>query len=734
MFRGGSTLVIVRYPGRDTAEQALGRLVELEDQAIVEIADAVVVVKDRRGKVKLRQSGHVSPRRGAGWGGAAGLIIGAALGGPVALAALGAVAGGAGARLRDSGINDATVRGLRDELSREDSALALLIAAADWETLRERMAGFDHEILVAEFTDEDAAAVASIIADAEAAAAVTRELFEPGTGYNLLLVTCDQLNAHLPNPPGFELPSHDRLESSGLTFRYFHASTALCTPSRSVMYTGMHAPVNGMWDNTNMAWIEDMDPSTPTLGHMLRRAGYYTALKGKWHLSDVPDDGAAEALEVYGFSDFQSFGEVWGDVHDGFRWDPEIAADAASWLTEKAPGIAESQPWFLAVNLCNPHDIMYFDAAPPGDTQTEAGQLMGVKREPDDPLYEQRWRTELPASFDDPLTQHPVAARDFVRDAALAFGDMPPDRTDMWHNYLNYYLNCLRDVDRHIGTVLDALEASGQIDETVIVFTADHGDMLAAHGMRQKGTVPFREEWNIPFVVVHPDYAGGRVTDAVGSTVDLVPTLLEFAGVTSRQRQVLYPQLKGEDLSEVIAQPEKRGPRGAPEEPGKGCLMTYDTLSSIDFEFVAGVAAALIDTGEAGDEAGSEEQPGKVAQARELFGAIRRADFSQRHVLRGVFDGRYKFVRYFAINEHNEPATVEDLYADNDVALYDLVDDPNEMTNLAKRESPGYDEALVSSMNTKLNQLIRAEIGADPNLVERPLLTFVTAGIRQRGG
>jgi hypothetical protein len=99
-----------------------------------------------------------------------------------------------------------------------------------------------------------------------------------------------------------------------------------------------------------------------------------------------------------------------------------------------------------------------------------------------------------------------------------------------------------------------------------------------------------------------------------------------------------------------------------------------------------------------------------------------------------VFDGRHKFVRYFAINEHNEPATVEELYADNDVALYDLVDDPNEMTNLADRESPGYDEALVASMNTKLNQRIRAEIGADPNVVERPLLTFVTAGIKQRGG
>jgi arylsulfatase len=705
----------------------------LEGEGVVELADAVVVYKSRRGRIRLSQAREVSPRQASTWGGAAGLVVGAALGGPVALAALGAVAGGAGVRVRDSGISDAILHGLRDDLSVDDSALALLIRSADWGTLRDRMADFDHEILVAEFTDENASAVASVISDEEAIAAVVEELSGSEGGYNVLVLTCDQHNAGVPNPPGFGLPHHDRLQADGLAFEDFQVSTALCTPSRSVMYTGLHAPANGMWDNTNMAWIDDMDPAMQTIGHMLRQAGYYTAFKGKWHLSDVPAENAEDGLEPYGFSDFQSFGEVWGDVHDGYQWDPEIAADAARWLTEKAPDIAESQPWFLAVNLCNPHDIMYYDPASANDTQVEGDSLLEVRPEPDDPFYQRRWDTELPASFDDPLTQHPVAASDFVRDGELAFGAMPRERHDMWHNYLNYYLNCLRDVDRHIGTVLDALQAGGQADDTIIVFTADHGDMLAAHGMRQKGIVPFREEWNVPFVVVHPEYPGGRVTNAVGSTVDLVPTLLELAGVTARQRRVLYPQLKGEDLSVVIADPDSDGPRGSRDNPGKGCLMTYDTLSAIDFEFIAGVAAALIDTGEAGGEGATEEQSGKLAQARELFGAVRRADFSQRHVLRGVFDGCHKFVRYFAINGHNQPQTLEELFGDNDVALYDLVDDPDEMVNLADPGHPEYDGGLIVQMNDKLNQLIREEMGADPNLVDRPLVTFVMAGIKQRG-
>ena len=725
------TFVIVGYQGRSTAGDALSKLVELEAEGLIQLEDAVVVYKNRRGKIKLQQTREMSTGRASTLGGAVGLVIGAALGGPVALAALGAVAGGAGARLSDSGISNATLRALNEDLSADDSALALLIRSADWEAVRARMAGFDQEVLVADFADEDAIAVAGVIADSEATAAVVEELSEPDPGYNFLFLTCDQHNSRLPSPPGFSLPNHDRLEERGLAYENFSVSTALCTPSRSVMYTGMHAPSNGMWDNTNMAWIDDLDPANHTIGHMLRTAGYYTAFKGKWHLSDVPAEGAEDALEPYGFSDYQSFGEVWGAVHDGYRWDPEIAADAAAWLNEKAPVIGESQPWFLAVNLCNPHDIMYYDADPEGDVQT--GGMFDASPEPDDPLYRQKWETDLPASFDDPLTDHPEAVRAYKRTNELAFGDMPNERHDMWHNYLNYYLNCLRDVDRHIGTILDALEETGQAEETIIVFTADHGDMLAEHGMRQKGTVPFKEIWNVPFVVVHPDHPDRRLTRMLGSTVDLVPTLLELAGVTTRQRHVLYPQLKGEDLSVAITDPEVDGPRGSSDNPGKGCLMTYDTLSSIDFEFVAAVASALVDTGDDADEDQSEEQQGKVAKARELFGAVRRADFSQRNAIRGVYDGRHKFVRFFAINEHNQPEGLDDLYADNDVALYDLINDPNEMDNLANRENPKYDEALVMEMNQKLNELIHIEIGADPNLVERPLGTFATAGIKQRG-
>ena len=91
---------------------------------------------------------------------------------------------------------------------------------------------------------------------------------------------------------------------------YSHqATTTVCTPSRSVMWTGQHTPSTGMFDNTNFAWIADMraDPEAlPTIGHMLREQGFYTAYKGKWHLSEFSDSNTRDAMEPFGFSDYQT--------------------------------------------------------------------------------------------------------------------------------------------------------------------------------------------------------------------------------------------------------------------------------------------------------------------------------------------------------------------------------------------------------------------------------------------
>jgi len=547
--------------------------------------------------------------------------------------------------------------------------------------------------------------------------------------YNILFLTTDQTFAHAPRPEGYELPNRQRLEDAGLVFDSYQVNTALCTPSRSVMWTGIHAVQNEMWDNTNMAWIDDLDPEKiRTVGHMLRDADYYTAFKGKWHLSVITGEHTRDALEPYGFSDYQDFGEIWGETGDGYRRDGEIATDSAAWLTDRAGKIAEDQPWFLAVNFCNPHDIMFFDADGTGDTQVSG--LVQISTEPDDPIYQKQWDVELPESFDDPLDQHPEAVRYYRRLCDISYGEMPTDRHDMWKRYLNYYLNCLRDVDRHIGTVLDALEASGQADNTIIVYSADHGDMVASHGMRQKGAIPFKEGWNVPFIVVHPDHPGGRTAEAIGTSVDIAPTLLRWAGVTPEQQAERDPQLRGFDVAGVVADPATYTARGSTAHPGIGALYTYDVLWAVDMEFIADVASGMIDLGD--DEDADPEQESKLDKAKGLVKSIRDSHFDARHVMRGVYDGRHKFIRYHAINEHNQPDTIDDLYRDNDVALYDLWEDPDEIDNLANRDNPKHNKKLVASMNDKLNDLIRDELGDDPDIVDRPLLFMGVAGFKQR--
>ena len=356
---------------------------------------------------------------------------------------------------------------------------------------------------------------------------------------NILMITTDQEYAHQALPDGATLPNHERLKARGVTFNNHHVTTTVCTPSRSVMWTGQHTPLTGMFDNTNFAWIDDMraDSETlPTVGHLLRELGYYTAFKGKWHESAFPEGDASEAMEPFGFSDFQATGDVYGAPMDGFMKDPHTAEDAADWLKTRAPKITESQPWYLAVNFVNPHDIMYFDTD--DDEMVQVRGMFPIFGAPDTPVYQKKWPTSLPESFSDDLSQHPQAVRNYKMLSDMAYGKIPREREDMWKNHVNYYINCLIDVDRHIGVVLDALEASGQSDNSIIIFTSDHGEMAGAHHLRQKGSVAFQETVNVPFVVVDPRREGGATTNAIGSHLDLVPTTLALAGLPeSEMRQ-----------------------------------------------------------------------------------------------------------------------------------------------------------------------------------------------------
>src|SRR3954471_4931419 len=169
---------------------------------------------------------------------------------------------------------------------------------------------------------------------------------------NILVLCMDQWDAHMQLPDAVKLPAMRRLEAQGVSFDRQYCTVAICTPSRATMWTGVHAKQTGLWDNTNFAWIGELSSEIPTIGHLLRGQGYHTAFKGKWHLSEVPR--GEDALERFGFADYQQWGDMFGAPLQGQMLDDTVAFEVVDWLQHRAPKL--DRPWLLVCSLVNPHD------------------------------------------------------------------------------------------------------------------------------------------------------------------------------------------------------------------------------------------------------------------------------------------------------------------------------------------------------------------------------------------
>jgi arylsulfatase A-like enzyme len=491
---------------------------------------------------------------------------------------------------------------------------------------------------------------------------------------NILFICMDQLRSLADVPEKLPLPSLRKLMSEGRLFRNYHVHQAPCGPSRSTFYTGQHIQKTGMYTNpigefgaypSNPPRGTELPARFPTLGTMLRAQGYYTAYKGKWHLTVINQKlgkdafpNATKALEDYGFSDYNYDGEHTGLTWAGFGHDGVTAAESINLLERFASGSTSGKPWFLAVNFVNPHDIMFYDA------RGQGASLVGTPTlgAPGGALYDKDWHFELPRSYSaDNLSTKPAVHR-----------PQRPLTEAQLRAYQNYYFNCIRDVDQHVGAVLDALARLHLASNTIVVVSADHGELGGAHGgMLGKGADIYKETLRVPLIVRHPDIRGG-VTPALFGAVDLAPTLLGFAGLGDAERKQRYPDLHGVDVSPAVASARARTARDE-----RGILFNYGTPS-----------AAL-------NENGPADGPGSKV----------------RGIIRGVFDGRYKFGRYFRLNEHHVPRDWETLVAHNDLELYDTQADPDEIVNLAFH--PEEHKARILELNAKVNALIDAEIGAD---------------------
>lgn len=527
---------------------------------------------------------------------------------------------------------------------------------------------------------------------------------------NIILVISDQESFHLNAPADYRLPAREELQRRGVTFLEHYTAASMCTPSRAAMLTGQPPQVNGVFDQMELGYVPNMSTRRPSLGTIMKRLGYATAYFGKFEMDRrliTPNDRTnyLHALRPYGFDTFAPDGDKTGHPDQGYHTDEYTVGEANRWLRTNAVDLnRQGKPWLLVISLVNPHDIMYTDANVPGE-QVQVSPAGGtLTRPPDNSLYRQRWEFPLYLSLEQPfdLPGRPRAQWEYLQGWSQWVGFIPADRRDMWKIFYNCYLNLIRDNDASLELVLDTIGELGLWQNTAVVLTADHGELAGSHGgLRGKGPFPYEQQSHIPLVIVHPDRPGGKKCRAITSNIDLLPTIVGLTGEPTPRRELLTAGMPGHDLTPLLEDPE-----AAPVDAArKAALFNYVGIQLIDANYFRKIAPL---------QARGEYAP-PLTQLR--------PNLSRRGLVSFVFDGRYKFARYYAPNRFNTPRTLDEIYANNDLELFDLENDPDEMINLAVDRDAN--KELILRMNGLLNELIAAEVGKNDG-------QFLPAPVRPR--
>jgi choline-sulfatase len=342
---------------------------------------------------------------------------------------------------------------------------------------------------------------------------------------NILYIFTDQQSATMMSCAGnayLETPAMDSLAADGVRFERAYCTNPVCLPSRFSMMTGRMPSIIDVRSNNHRHVDAVPEEIRATgLGWLLREAGYDTAYGGKVHLPRMtPED--------------LGFDVITGDERDG------LAEACASYIRED-----RERPFLLVASFINPHDICYMairDFAEAdiqkrilerGETELaaldEALQIPeGISREA---FFETRC-PPLPDNFE-PQQDEPEAIRElqaqrpFKQSARRTWGEA------RWRMHRWAYCRLTERVDAQIGHVLDALRASGKVENTVVVFSSDHGDMDGAHRMEHK-TAFYEEACRVPLIVSQPGTTPAGAVDEthlVSNGLDLIPTFCDYAGI-----------------------------------------------------------------------------------------------------------------------------------------------------------------------------------------------------------
>ncbi|NJL56675.1 sulfatase-like hydrolase/transferase [bacterium] len=407
---------------------------------------------------------------------------------------------------------------------------------------------------------------------------------------NILLIVTDQEREVMHWPEGWaedNLPARKRLMENGLTFGNAHCNTAACTPSRATLMTGLYPAQHGLknllfCDNPNdktQRRTPQLSPNIPNIATVMAEAGYHVVLKGKFHLSRPvcwnteeqrhywSDADVSFVAERYGFHEWNppdmsdpmglsDFGG--GDINNDGRFVDGTGTAAGHYMPEDEQFRQSAvhflnnykgvKPFCLILGLVNPHDVQAY----PG----RGIQAIAARK----PMYEQGgYKLEnfanlpigLPPTVDEDLADKPTVHSGFKQFMIIATGHVHSLERKL--NYARFYAYLCREVDKQIGKVLDALDANGFTENTLVIRTSDHGELAMAHSaLRQKFYNAYRETINVPLIFSNPKlFPEPQTTEAFASLVDILPTLAAIAGVPNTERF----NFRGHDLSPILEDP-----------------------------------------------------------------------------------------------------------------------------------------------------------------------------------
>ena len=345
-------------------------------------------------------------------------------------------------------------------------------------------------------------------------------------------------------------PTIDRLAREGVRLTNCFCTNSICTPSRATVITGQYSHVNGV--TTLNGQIE---PARQHLARLMGDAGYETAMIGKWHLKAEP-----AAFDYYTVlpgqgSYFNPIFRVRGkkpwpeNTYRVAKYDNVHSSDAITdislrWLKNRA---LKDKPFFLMHHFKAPHDNF-----------ENAERYDWLYNDVDMPEPDSLWNR----GNHGPLGREPYGTSVGKRNPRRNMGDhMFVDdslseesyKREAYQRYIKKFLRCVRGVDDNIARLIAHLEQTGELDNTLIVYTADQGFMLGEHDYIDKRWM-YEESLRMPFIARYPkSIPAGTTVDAICNNVDFAPTLLDFVGVSKpdfMQGRSFLPMLRGQAAPE----------------------------------------------------------------------------------------------------------------------------------------------------------------------------------------